>query len=369
MNPGRLAALCAAGLFLAASAQAQTSLTFYGLVDAHVGAIDNSRGVRNPATGLADPATRGRQYVVNPSGMATSYFGVSGTEDLGRGYKALFALETFFRNDTGALGRFGNGEDLGFTRNAFVGLAGGFGQVTLGRNTAPYFLSAILFNPFVDSFVFSPTIAHVFRGDNNSQGFVQGDTGLSNSIRYTSPTFAGLRADVAYSAASSSVLGQESFAAARFGRTMDAALFYGAGPASATAVYRRIDLANGVVAAGAPRIQDAWLAGAAYDFTVAKVFAQYNDTRDDYRLQADAKKRTWQLGVSVPVGAGRVLASMADSRLSQAGASSRRDTWALGYDYSFSRRTDAYLVYYRDAMKDDVGNTQSVLGLGVRHRF
>ena len=61
--------------------------------------------------------------------MTTSWFGVSGSEDLGGGLSALFTLQSFMRADTGASGRFG--ADTFWARNAFVGLASNsLGKVT-----------------------------------------------------------------------------------------------------------------------------------------------------------------------------------------------------------------------------------------------
>lgn len=50
-----------------------------------------------------------------------------------------------------------------FTRSVYVGLQSeSAGTLRVGRNTTPYFLSAILFNPLVDSYHFSPTIFHTY---------------------------------------------------------------------------------------------------------------------------------------------------------------------------------------------------------------
>ncbi|MCL9876070.1 porin, partial [Ralstonia solanacearum] len=119
---------------MSAAAQAQSSVTLYGQVDAWVGA---QKGFDSSRAG-----------VVNPGGMSTSYWGLKGSEDLGNGLKSLFALEAFFRPDTGRAGRF-DGDNF-FARNAFVGLSSNaWGTIKLGRNTPPYFVSTILFNPFI----------------------------------------------------------------------------------------------------------------------------------------------------------------------------------------------------------------------------
>ena len=163
-----------AGLGLAFSsgvmAQAAPTVQLYGLIDANV---------MNEKTGA------GSALKVDSGGMSTSFWGVKGSEDLGGGLKAVFALEAFVSNDVGNAGRFPG--DNFFARNAFLGLEGGFGKVTLGRNTTPYFVSTLLVNPFGDSFAFSPEILRTFAG----RGYVIGDTGWGNSIAY-SGSFGGV---------------------------------------------------------------------------------------------------------------------------------------------------------------------------------
>lgn len=64
-----------------ASAQAQSSLQLYGVIDAGVGAVTK--------TATSD-ATFWR---VNVDASSSSRLGVRGSEDLGRGFSALFGLE------------------------------------------------------------------------------------------------------------------------------------------------------------------------------------------------------------------------------------------------------------------------------------
>jgi predicted porin len=107
-------------LALSGAAHAQTNVTMYGLLDA---AVDYNTNV--DATG--------RSRVWMPSlggGMFPSRIGFRGTEDLGGGLKAIFTLETGVYTDTGTTGQ---GNRL-FGRQAWVGLAGNWGQLTLGRN-------------------------------------------------------------------------------------------------------------------------------------------------------------------------------------------------------------------------------------------
>jgi predicted porin len=115
------AALAACGsLGLSGSAHAQTNVAVYGLVDA---AIDYNTNV--------DASGRSRFWMPSlGGGMFPSRIGFRGTEELGGGLKAIFTLETGVYVDSGNTGQ---GNRL-FGRQAWVGLAGNWGQLTLGRN-------------------------------------------------------------------------------------------------------------------------------------------------------------------------------------------------------------------------------------------
>jgi predicted porin len=295
--------------------------------------------------------------VVDSGGMSTSYWGIGGSEDLGGGLKAVFAFESFFTVDNGGAGRFPG--DTFFARDAYVGLSGSFGQSTLGRNTTPYFLSTVIFNPFGDSFTFAPIVAHVWLPGGNPY-FVQGDTGFSNSIRYTTPNFSGLSADFAYSAGN-----ERDVAPTGTNKAFDANVLYFSGNWSGTAAYRTINLD----AVGLTSKQDSYLLGGAYDFAMAKLYAQYQSSKFDTGASTTTSK-TYQLGVAVPAGPGAVLFSLAHSKFDVPLATGdKRDTWALGYDYNLSKRTDLYAVFYDDKFKNPESFKQQIMGLGIRHKF
>lgn len=103
-------------LITAADASAQTA-TVYGLIDVAVERINNVAGVgsitRMPGATASMP----------------SYWGVRGSDDLGDGLKATYVLEGGFAPDTGALGQAGRL----FGRQAYVGLSGSWGAITMGR--------------------------------------------------------------------------------------------------------------------------------------------------------------------------------------------------------------------------------------------
>ncbi len=120
-----LLALAVLGAF-AGAAQAQSSVTIYGIVD--TGITYTSKVATGTGTGS--------KFAVNSGNIQGSRIGFKGVEDLGGGLSAVFQLETGFTNDNGGL----QGSDAVtssnlFRRKSVVGLSGGFGTVLLGRQT------------------------------------------------------------------------------------------------------------------------------------------------------------------------------------------------------------------------------------------
>lgn len=356
----KLMLLAVLGNAFAGTAAAQTNVAVSGLVDAYAGKLRYA----------GDPASRS---VVNSSGMTTSWFGFKGTEDLGGGLTARFALTSFFKTDTGVVGRFAS--DTMWARDASVGLSWGFGSVLLGRGLAPNFLPSAKFNAFGDSFTFSPLILHMdvplFNASRWSNS-VQGDTGWSNEIIYSTPNIGGLTANVHYQFGE--IVGDNGV------NNVGANLFYAAGALGLTAFYHQVEVNNplnatvgNVQPAGSLPLpsglfaarQKAWMLGGSYDFKAIKVFATYGQTSHDI----DFDDKTTSMGASVPAGTGRILAAWAQTKRSgiAIGAEQKRNTTSVGYVYDLSKRTDVYAVAMNDRItRQNNGNS---FGLGVRHRF
>lgn len=191
----RLASIVAVALVaLAHSATAQ--VTLYGTIDVAVGRIST----QPPG---APNAPINRINGVHNGGLQTSYFGLRGSEDLGGGLTAKFQIEGFFRADTGASGRFdaspGGGADHMWSRETYVGLAGGFGEVRLGRNAHPTWVSMLMTNSLGANSGFSPSFRQLF--NSGTRGLSESDTSMVNSVRYLSPSFGGLDGTVVVQAA------------------------------------------------------------------------------------------------------------------------------------------------------------------------
>jgi predicted porin len=345
-----------AGL-LTSQALAQ-NVVLSGLVDVYAGSIQYSGDKRTAK--------------VESGGMTTSWWGMSGTEDLGGGLKASFKVGGFFRADSGAFGRFGGNENF-LSRDASVGIEGGFGKVQLGRGLAPNFLPTVIFNAFGDSFAFSPLVLHanvpLFNGT-GWQSANAGDTGWSNEIIYTTPNFGGLSANVHY---------QFGEVAGNSGnRNFGANFLYFNGPFALGGFVHNVRTNNpnagtiGDVKLGYSQ-QKAWMLSGKAGFGPANVYANYESAKNDNYAGAagSAESKTLSLSADVAAGPGKFMAGYANTKWSTSPLSARngskRSTFSLGYDYILSKRTDAYAVLMNDKItRFDRGNSFAV---GMRHKF
>ncbi len=305
-------------------------------------------GLIDLAAGRFQSAGEPHMWGLQSGQMTTSFIGIKGSDDLGGGLKARFQLESFVRADVGASGRFSN--DAFYGRDSFVGLQGDFGSTVLGRNTTPFFLSTVSFNPFGESFGFSPSVRQYYLGS------VLGDRSWNNSIAYTNPYDSPVRISLA--------AGLAEGAPGAGGRNLGGSIYYVAGPFAATLALQRVRNSALGLPAGFVK-QDAAQIGATYDFVVLRVFGQYGGVRTSAAV--GSRTELVQIGASVPLGRGALLASYGDAATTSAGSDSSRRTFALGYDYSLSKRTDLYAAYLQDrASGVSTGHT---LATGMRLRF
>lgn len=128
LAPTLLATLAGlASLGAAASAQAQSSVSVYGIFDLNISSI---------RTGAA---TGSHVTVMSPSATSTSLLGFRGVEDLGGGLQALVNIESRLSGDTGVGGGTAfSGTNAGtastYDLSTYVGLKNQLGRVTVGRH-------------------------------------------------------------------------------------------------------------------------------------------------------------------------------------------------------------------------------------------
>jgi len=332
-------ALAAASLCsLGPAAQAQ-NVTLYGLFDMSGGMF------QEPGSPRVWKAESGK--------MSTSFIGFKGTEDLGGGLKAKFAINHFIRLDSGSTGRFDG--DAFWARDAYVGLSGAFGTTVYGRNTTPLFVSTLLFNAFGDSFGFSPSIRQLFTPAPGMLPFF-GDTGWNNSMAYAS-------AD--NGAATFTLLANlgEGPPGAR-GKNLSANVLYFNGPLGATAVWQQVK--NGAFGTPADWQHQVTLQlGASYALAAVKLFGQYTHVKT--RASENTKTTLYSFGGSMALGAGKLLVQYGEAREASGGVDMNNKTLSVGYDYAVSKNTDLYAVYMNDKVSGLSG--ASTLAAGARLRF
>lgn len=320
-------------------ASAQSSVQVYGLLDMWTGHSETSAG--GPAANVA-----------NSGGLQTSYWGFGGTEDIGAGLKAIFAVEGYLLLDTGAGGR--TATDALFSRNAYVGLQGVAGEIKIGRVLNPLFVATAQSNPFGGSIRLAPLLAQIWSIP--MARTVYGDTSWDNAVSYTTPVLGGFKL------ATYAGLGETSFGTRT--NNLGATASYDQGPWMATVSVQRVRIGPGLATIGKTE-QKTYFAGTSYNFGVAKVFASW-DTANN--IVPDGRGKTAQAGVSIPSGPGSILLSWAQTRSSAAGvADTRRDTGALGYDYVLSKRTELYAIVQTDKLSS--ATLAKTYALGMRLKF
>jgi predicted porin len=344
-----------------AAAHAQTSVSIYGIVDA--GFVHESGG----AAGSLNKITSG-------VGSA-SRIGFRGTEDLGGGTSVLFTLENGHRLDTGEVDAAGTI----FNRQAFVGIKGKAGMLTVGRQYTPWHQAlAQVGDPFSTGYA---------GGSKNVFPDFGANVRTSNTVMYTAPVVSGFTAELAYAA------GEQ--IRSKAGRNIGASVGYAKGPLNVRVAYNH---KNSDVAA-APGVTPVTrgngsnkLIAANYDFKVVKTYfalsidkgfgsAPLGNNSNPYGGTAPTASTDGNeilLGAVVPAGPGNVIATVMRkddrTRFNQDARS-----FGIGYLYSLSKRTTLYTVYgftdnengagYTVANNTEAGSGDRAFNLGVRHTF
>lgn len=342
MNKNILAIAIAAAV---AAPSAFAAATVYGI--AHMsGNSFSSINNNSTSTGLTSMSSN------------SSRVGVKGDEDLGGGLKAVYQMEFAIALDgnssartTGTAGN-QNSTDEGVgtkLRDSFVGVAGGFGTVLMGRNGSFIYATGRKYDLFGDQLGNNRNVLGGSAAVNSN--YVDGRH--SNVLAYVSPSFGGVSVGLAYIPSEQ----YDNTTAAKTNATT-AMVDYTAGAFSVTAGYIGID--NGTTDNGNASTFNAYRLGAGYTFGAAKVVAIYQNANV---VKADTSKGTqdaYGLGASYKVtSAGTVKAQyMMASDVS--GSKNGADMLSVGYDHALSKNTTAYAAY----VNVDNHGTESVAGSG-----
>lgn len=343
-------------LLAAGATHAQSSLSLWGVVDAVLARGSGSISNRTQLTSGAN---------------SSSKFGFRGTEDLGGGMSASFWLESGFTVDDGlgAATSLNNqtlpsasttpagSQGLMFNRRSTVSLAGGFGEVRLGRDLTPQYHNKTVFEPYAGLGV-GASLSY--------SAHIGGLTGLraSNSIGYFLPAgLGGVYGQVQY------YLGENPRNGAANqddGTGAGVRVGYAAGPVNVAVAVARTKYAAGDVRQ--------YNMGAQWDFGPAKLVAEYS--RDQ---NGPLKARGFSLGSLIGVGAGVIKVAYSGYRTDAAG-DPRSSKLAVGYVHNLSKRTALYTTAAH--LKNKGGAARALAGaataanqsstgyeVGIRHTF
>jgi predicted porin len=430
MNKKILAATIAAFVAGPTAALAANDVTVYGVVHASVDyrSEDDSKvnlNVFNPNTGSYEHVDLGRfgKSLLRPGDASDGWdvasratrLGFKGSEDLANGLKAIWKMElqvdiadqggsclpaidspgTPFVTGIGSLqsptvnqgGAGGSCSSADFitARNAYVGLAGGFGTFLVGRHDTPYKMSTASLDLFAD------TLA-----DNNSTiGLV--DIRTNSAIAYVSPSWGGFTLSGAivtphqYSRGFYTDANGDTYA-----KTADAdglaeayslAAVYNANGFFASAAYESISgtwwdaVTGGGLSAGRSwddrysynskdeqkvRVGLGFTGGG---FTVGGIY----EWNDDMLGVSGADGERWQISAGYTFGNNMIKAMYGQGDYSYSGSFAwqfdPRDTgtfsseadqsaWAIGLDHNLSKRTKAYVLYTAVSGDSDIRDAE-----------
>jgi predicted porin len=358
-----LIALAALASF-AGIASAQSSVTLFGIVDATW-----AHGHGN---------TTNKTQLTN-SGYNSSRLGFRGTEDLGGGMSASFWLEAGLNNDDGrgaatntnnqasggAVAGIGGGQGLTFNRRSTVSLAGGWGELRLGRDYTPQFWNLTVFDPFGTNGVgTTQTLNSIITGVTAVRA--------SNTVGYFLPgNLGGFYGQAQY------YMGENNTGAShKDGTGYGLRVGFANGPFNIAAAFSKTNY-NTVGASGlAGAVGDVHqnnIAGQ-WDFGVAKLMGEYSRDKN-----GTLEGKGYLIGGLIPVGAGEIRVAYSRYR-TDAATDPTAKKWALGYVHNLSKRTALYATVAHvsnegasaqmlNGATGTAGSTSTGYDLGIRHSF
>jgi predicted porin len=383
-------------LFLAnGAAHAASQVTLYGIIDDSVIASTNSGGKH--------------QYAMSAGGLSGNRWGLTGIEDLGDGYSALFRLENGFDTNTGTLNQ--GGREFG--RQAWVGLASPYGTIIAGRQLNP---DVDMMSKFEFADVGGHFTAHPADLDN-----LNGSFRTNNALKFLSKDYAGFKFEALYSlgGVAGNVTQNQVWG---LGGTYDqgplqlGVTYTNARSANLSLVGASASVSSPLTAAtnvytspvnsglASAHGYESYAAGAAYKFGNSRLSAVYTNIRYEQLGDVGAGPNPYGYGGSAifndaeinyrymmtpfwMIGAeyNFLMRSSINSSTGSIG-NARYHQFTLGTDYQLSKRTDAYVMAtYQQASGTDSkkqtavasingltassNSRQGLLMVGIRHRF
>jgi predicted porin len=286
-----------------------------------------------------------------------SRVGVKGSEDLGDGLKAVYQFEFKINHD--------DGDGLG-DRNQYLGLAGGFGTVLLGRHDTPLKMSQGKFDQFGD-----------VPGD--IKGVIPGEDRVDNVIAYVSPDMGG------FSLVGAAVSGEEGDSAS--GNTQLTGLFdhislaglYSNGPIFASLALNSYDLGGYNIEPSLMRGTFIWKGGmwqagamfSSFDFDGAAEDADAFGVSGNVKVGANGKFKLQYLTGDAPVTKVSKVGSISlEPNVKVPDGTTGNDVTqiSVGYEHALSKRTKLH-VGYTTYEEDQTNEEEDTFFGGMIHKF
>jgi predicted porin len=295
--------------------------------------------------------------------MSASFWLEAGMQnDDGRG----FASNSNNQASGGGAGT-GGTQGLTFNRRSTVSLAGGWGELRLGRDYTPQFWNLTVFDPFGTNGVGTTqqlnsiiTGVTAVRASNTIGYFLPGNLG---GFYGQFQTYRGEN--------STNVAGLNS----NDGNGNGIRLGFANGPFNVALATSRTDYHN---AANAEQNVEQSNVGGQWDFGPGQLMGQYS-----WDKNGSTKAKGWLIGGLYGIGAGQIRLAYSEYKLDVAGPDPKARKLAIGYVHNLSKRTAVYTTYA--TVKNSDGSAASVapgaaagpgvnassngFDLGIRHSF
>jgi predicted porin len=391
-----LLAVAAIGAF-ASAAQAQSSVTVYGILD--VGYIGGN--VRS-ASSAGVPA-KGTYSSIGSSAESTSRLGFRGTEDLGGGMSAFFTIETGLQPTNETASKFNN-------RQTFVGLKDNkIGAISFGTQYTPIHSAVAVTSANLQNNMVGDAIYPIAPNNSGNAGVGQAASTsntdgytvrITNMVKVESNTVAGFKGTAFYTANNQDTtqVGTGSFSTNGGTNNQNGwgvGVNYTWSKLLVTANYQALNSRQSantspLGAASGPAIwanppggtnvrdNQMYFAGT-YNFGILKAYAQYINRKATSQITANdyVSRTAQQIGVrSYITPAIEAWASAGTGRYDSFGVANPTvnfTAYQLGSNYYLSKRTNLYAIF-GSTQQSSASASQPSLGannyaVGVRHTF
>ena len=388
-----LLAVAAIGAF-ASAAQAQSSVTVYGILDT---------GFQGVTTRVGSTKTNVTKFS-GEGAESTSRLGFKGTEDLGGGTSAFFTAE-FALNTTDATLSGNNNNGL-FNRQSFVGLKkNGIGQAAVGTQYTPIHLAVGRTDPGQQNNMLGNVIYATSAAQGSGQTTTAYTVRYNNALTLQSEKIAGFTVSAIYNNNNSDTNQTATAGGSANNNAWGAGVNYVWNKLNVDAAIQNSSSSNwaaqqttgpalpatqtiGATAANplgtAVRMSQQYY-GATYDFGILKAYAGYVSNKVQAQATPAQLERTaQQIGVRsfvtptieawASAGTGRYTAQNLSALTSATAPSATQNFtgYQLGSNYWLSKRTNMYAIFGSTQVSGSsvaVSEGGSSYGVGVRHTF